>query len=112
MPAQDSEQRRSRTAFWLNWSLAVLTVPAAGLIVLYALGMLVSFAACSDAPCHRQVPGDLGLGILMFAAPVVSALTIAASFFAAKHRRGFLVPLCAWVLLAADAIALVLLVRH
>jgi hypothetical protein len=39
---------------------------------------------------------------LYYGAPVVAGVTIFASFFTANRRRGIIVPLCGWGLLAAD----------
>jgi hypothetical protein len=47
-------------------------------------------------------PTTLVYGVLLYGAPVIAALTIVASFFAATRRRGFLVPLWGLVLLLCD----------
>jgi len=41
-------------------------------------------------------------GVLTYGAPVVAAVAILLSFVTAGRRRGFLVPVFAWVVLVAD----------
>ena len=45
-------------------------------------------------------------GTLIYAAPVIAAATIIVSFFTASRRRGVIVPLVGWLLLAIDAAVL------
>lgn len=87
---------------WLNWALALLAAPAAVVVVLVGLGVLMSYAACSDRPCPQLGPSGVWLEVLWFGSPVVAALTIAASFFTAERRYGIVVPLCGWALIVAD----------
>jgi|ERR1700720_2401560 len=102
-----SDARGARTRPWVNWTLAVLTVPAAVVVVLVGLGVFMSYAACSSRPCPQQGPGGISLEILWFGSPVVAALTLIISFFTARRRHGIVAPLCAWALLAADVALLV-----
>jgi hypothetical protein len=102
-----SDSRGARIRPWVNWTLAVLTVPAAVVVVLVGLGVLMSYAACSSQPCPQQGPGGIWLEILWFGSPVVAALTLIISFFTARRRHGFVVPMCAWALIAADVALLV-----
>jgi hypothetical protein len=96
----DNRGRRSRT--WVNWTLALLTVPGAALVLLFGFGAVMSTAGCSDHQCRHQGPSDFAFGVLFYGAPVVAVLTIAISFYTATRERGILVPLCGWALLAAD----------
>ena len=86
----------------MNWALALLTVPAAALVMIFDVGAAVSTAACTGAQCPGLGPHGLMYGVLLYGAPVVAALTIVASFFTATRRRGFLVPLWSWALLLCD----------
>lgn len=97
---------------WLNWTLALLTAPAAVLLVLFGMAAVMSTAACTGEPCPESGPNGVWFTVCFYGAPVVSALTILVSFFTAGHRRGFLVPLGAWVLLAVDLGMLALIFRH
>jgi hypothetical protein len=91
----------------VNWTLAVLTVPAAVVVVLVGLGVFMSYAACSAKACPQQGPSGIWLEIVWFGSAVVAAVTLIISFFTARRRFGIVVPLCAWALLAADVALLV-----
>ena len=95
----------------LNWTLALLTVPGAALVMLLWFGAVMGSAGCSDVPCRHQGPGEFFFGVLVYGAPVVALLTVGISFFTATRRRGILVPLCGWALLAADVMLLVISFR-
>jgi hypothetical protein len=94
--------RRRRIQPWVNWTLALLTVPGAGLVFLFGMGAVMSIAGCSDHACRHQGPGEFWFGVLFYGAPVVPVIAIVLSFFTAARDRGILVPLIAWALLAAD----------
>lgn len=100
-PAGDDPGRR-RPRVRVTWALALLTVPAAALVMIFDVGAAVSTAACSGAQCPALGPHGLVYGVLLCGAPVIAALTIVASFFTATRRRGFLVPLWGLVLLLCD----------
>jgi hypothetical protein len=51
-------------------------------------------------------------GVLFYGAPVVAVLTIAISLHTATRKRGILVPLCGWALLAADLAVLAISFRQ
>ena len=93
----------------MNWGLALLTVPAAIVVVFVAIGSVMSIAGCTGNAC--AAPSSFWFGLLFYGAPVVAAATIIASFFTARRRWGIVVPLCALVLLAIDLLALVLSFR-
>jgi cytochrome bd-type quinol oxidase subunit 2 len=95
-----------RTGRIVNWVLALLTVPGAIAVVAYAYLQVLGTAACSDQPCPRQGPGELGFGVIEYGAPVVAVVTVALSFFTARRRRGIVVPVVAWLLLIAGAVVL------
>lgn len=87
---------------WVNWTLALLTAPASVVVVLFGLGALMSYAACTDRACRNWGVGGIWLEVLWFGSPVVAAVIIVVSFFTAKRRYGIIVPLCGWALLAAN----------
>ncbi|OBF17344.1 hypothetical protein A5725_23480 [Mycobacterium kubicae] len=99
-PEADRPVHRRRAV--VNWILALLTVPAAALVMVFAVGAAMSVAACSAAQCPHLGPSGLLYGVLFYGAPVVAVLTLVASFFTAKRRRGFVVPLIGLALLVAD----------
>jgi hypothetical protein len=96
-----------RARFWVNWVAAVLTAAGAAVVMVFATGAVMSTAACSTAECPDLGPSGVVFGVLYYGAPVIAALTILASFWTAGRRRGVIVPLAGWVLLALDLLALV-----
>ncbi len=108
VPAADAGHGRGRRGV-VNWILAALTVPAAALIMIFAVGAAMSMAACSSAQCPDLGPGGVLYGALFYGAPVIAGLTIIASFFTALRRRGWVVPVVALALLAADFAAIAIL---
>jgi hypothetical protein len=97
-----SDSRGAKIRPWVNWTLALLTVPAAVGVVLFGLGVFMSYAACSDQPCPPRAPSGIWLEAVWFGSPVVAGLAMIISFFTARRRHGIVVPLCAWALLVAD----------
>ncbi|OBI08857.1 hypothetical protein AWC18_05125 [Mycolicibacter nonchromogenicus] len=109
VPAE-ADNRRAR--LWVNWAAAVLTAAGAALVMVFAMGAVMSTAACSTAECPDLGPSEAVFGVLYYGAPAISALTILASFFTAGRRRGFLVPVAGWVLLGVDLLALLIAFRR
>jgi hypothetical protein len=103
--------RRQRVRTWVNWALALLTAPAAAMVMIFGIGAVMSTAACSDMQCPNVGPSGTVYGVLYYGAPVVAALTILASFFTARRPRGVVVPLCGWALLALDAVVMAVTFR-
>jgi hypothetical protein len=101
-----------RARFWVNWVAAVLTAAGAAVVMVFATGAVMSTAACSTAECPDLGPSGVVFGVLYYGAPVIAALTILASFWTAGRRRGVIVPLAGWVLLALDLLALVVAFRR
>lgn len=97
-------QRRART--WVNWALAVLTAPAAAVVMVVGLGGVMSMAACSTAECPNLGPSGVVFNVLFYGAAVVAAVTIVLSIFTATRRHGIIVPVCGWALLLADVVAI------
>lgn len=102
-----TDARGGRIRPWVNWALALLTVPAAVAVVLIGLGVFMSYAACSAQPCPTQGPTGIWLQIAWFGSAVVAAVTVIVTFLTARRRFGFVVPLCAWALIAGDVALLI-----
>ncbi len=102
LSATSGTDRTNRLRFWVNWALALLTVVGAGAVMVFALGAVMSTAACSDKQCPNLGPNGISFDVLFYGAPVVAALTIIISFFTAQRRWGFVVPVVALALLVAD----------
>jgi len=98
----DHTNRTKRLRLWVNWALALLTVVGAGIVMAVALGAVMSTAACSDKACPNIGPAGIGFNALFYGAPALAALTIVVSFFTAKRRWGFVIPVLALALLIAD----------
>jgi len=81
---------------WVNWASALATVPAAAIVMLFALGAVMS----TDNLGH----GGIDFGVAFYGAPAVAGIVIVISFFTAKRRGGLVVPLCGWALLIADVV--------
>jgi hypothetical protein len=94
-------EKAPRSRLWINWLLALSTIVGAAAVQLFAMGAVMSTAACSNPNCPK--PSGFVYGLLTYGAPVVAVLAIVVSFFTAGHRRGFLVPVVAWILLLLDA---------
>ena len=101
-----------RLRLWINWVLALLTVPAAAVVLLFGLGAVMSTAGCSDKRCPNLGPGGIGFGVLFYGAPIIALAAIVASIFTAKRRWGIVVPLCGLALLIADLIVLAVTFRQ
>ncbi|WP_066903566.1 hypothetical protein [Mycolicibacterium houstonense] len=99
-------ERRMRMS--LTWVLAVLTVPAAILVFLYGMGVVMGMAGCTGPTCADKGPGEFWFGILFYGAPVVPVVTLAVSIITARLRWGILVPLAGLALLAIDFAVLAL----
>jgi hypothetical protein len=87
---------------WVNWGLALATVPAAVIVMLFALGAVMSTDGCSESSCPNLGHGGLNFGVAFYGAPAVAVAVIVISLFTAKRRGGIAVPLFGWALLIAD----------
>jgi hypothetical protein len=87
---------------WVNWGLALATVPAAAIVMLFALGAVMSTDGCSERTCPNLGRGGIDFGVAFYGAPVVAFVVIVISFFTAKRRGGIAVPLAGWALLVLD----------
>ena len=101
----------AKAVSWVNWVLAILTVPGAAIVMLFALGAAMSTDSCTERTCPHLGVG-IDFGVLFYGAPVVALSVIVISFFTAKRRGGIAVPLCGWTLLIADVAILALTVAH
>jgi hypothetical protein len=91
-----------RVRLWVNWGLALLTVVGAGIVMVVALASVMSTAACNDKACPNLGPNGISFDTLFYGAPVVAAVAVVASFFTARRRWGFVIPVVAIALLIAD----------
>ena len=101
-PARGDGNRGRNVWPWVNWGLALATVPAAAIVMLFALGAVMSTDGCSDRSCPNLGRGGIDFGVAFYGAPVVALVVIVISFFTAKRRGGIVVALCGWALLVAD----------
>ena len=90
----------------MNWALALATVAITGFAMIFALGAVMSTAACSDRQCPDIGPSGISFDALFYGAPVVALVVVLVSFFTAKRRWGVVVPLCGLALVAADIVML------
>ncbi|MEM6106290.1 hypothetical protein AAHS21_08480 [Mycobacterium sp. 050272] len=86
---------------WVNWGLALSTVPAAAIVMLFALGAVMSTDGCTGRSCPNQ-GGGIDFGLAFYGPPLVAFVVILITFFTAKRRGGIVVPLFGWALLVAD----------
>ncbi|BBZ46951.1 hypothetical protein [Mycobacterium parmense] len=89
---------------WVNWGLALATVPAAAIVMLFALGAVMSTDGCGTGNCPNLGRGGIDFGVAFYGAPLVAFVVIVISFFTAKRRGGIVVPLAGWALLIADVV--------
>lgn len=101
-PVQAENRSDARVRSWVNWGLAICVVPGAAIVMLFALGAVMSTDACSERSCPNLGRGWIDFGVAFYGAPAVAFVVIVLSFFTAKRRRGIVVPLCGWALLVAD----------
>ncbi len=99
-PSDTHPDRSRRARLWGNWILALSTVLGAAAAQLFAMGAVMSTAACSTPDCPK--PSGLVYTLLTYGPPVIAVVTIVVSFFTAGRRRGFVVPLVAWLLIIVD----------
>ncbi len=101
-PARGDGGRGGNAWPWVNWALALATVPAAAIVMLFALGAVMSTDGCSDHNCPNLGRGGIDFGVAFYGAPVLAFVVLVVSFFTAKHRGGIAVPLVGWALLVLD----------
>ncbi len=101
-PAPGGSGRGRSVWPWVNWGLALATVPAAAIVMLFALGAVMSTDGCADRSCPNLGHGGINFGVAFYGAPAVAVVVIVISLFTAKRRGGIAVPLCGWALLIAD----------
>lgn len=89
----------------VNWTLALLTVPGATIVMLFALGAMMSTDSCNQSRCPR-LGGGVNFDMLFYGPPVVALFVLVVSVFTAKRRGGAAVPLAGLALLVADVVIL------
>jgi len=110
-PSPEGDDRSRRRRGWVYWALALLTVPAAAVVMVFGIGAAMSVAACNGSQCPKLGPSGLLYGVLLYGAPVVAAVTLAISFLTATRRWGVIVPLCGLALLLSDVAVMAILFR-
>jgi hypothetical protein len=111
-PAPLQTGRNEQMWPWVNWGVALSTVPAAAIVMLFALGAVMSTDGCADHSCPTLGHGGIDFGVAFYAAPLVAFVVIVISFFTAKRRKGIVVPLCGWALLVADVAVMAISVAN
>jgi hypothetical protein len=101
-PAQRDSGHDRHVWQWVNWGLALSTVPGAAIVMLFALGAVMSTDGCADSSCPNLGRGGIDFGVAFYGAPVVAFVVILVTCFTAKRRGGIAVPLCGWALLVTD----------
>ncbi|MEZ0354686.1 hypothetical protein [Mycobacterium sp. ENV421] len=97
---ETNPEKAPRARLWTNWLLALSTLVGAGVVQLFAMGAVMGTAACSNPNCPK--PSGFVYGLLTYGAPVIAVLAVVITIFTAKHPRGWVVPVAAWVLLIVD----------
>lgn len=98
-------QSGRRTA--VNWILAILTVPAALAVVVYAYLQVLASAGCSGGACGEKIgPSETVFGLIEYGTPVVAVVAVVLSFSTARHRYGIAVPVIALAIIATAAVIL------
>ena len=65
--AESRPDTARRTRLWVNWLLAVSTILGAVAVQLFAMGAVMSTAACSNPNCPK--PSGFVYGLLTYGAP-------------------------------------------
>lgn len=100
--SEHSAEGRHKT---LNWTLAILTVPAALAVVVYSYLQVLGSAGCSGGTC-KVGPSETVFGLIEYGTPVVAVVAVVLSFVTARRRYGIVVPAVAWLLIVAAAAVL------
>ena len=103
-PPRDDRGQDRPVRLWVNWGFALSTVPAAAIVMLFALGAVMSTDGCTGRSCPNGGRGGIDFGVAFYGAPLVAFVVILITFFTAKRRRGIAVPLLGWALLVADVV--------
>jgi hypothetical protein len=97
-------RRGGRTA--VNWTLAILSAPAALAVVVYSYLQVLGTAGCSSGTCTEFGPNETVFGLIEYGTPVVAAVAVGLSFVTARHRYGIAVPVIAWIVIVTAAVVL------
>ena len=102
---------RGGSPAWFNWLLALLTVPVAMAVMLFAFGAVMGLARCTEGACPHMGPGEFWFGVLAYGPPLVALTAIVGSFFTASRKHAVWVPVFALGLLLADLAVLAVTFR-
>src|SRR6476620_664493 len=91
----------------VNWALAVLAVVGALAVVVFAYLRVLGTAACTAGICGGTGPGETVFGLILYGTPLVAVAALLLSFFTARRRMGIVVPVCAWMVVLAAVIVLI-----
>jgi hypothetical protein len=90
-----------------NWVAAALSMVGALAVVGFAYLKVLGTAACTDRMCDDLGPGETVFGLILYGTPIVAVVALLLSFFTARHRLGYVLPLIAWAVIWAAAVVLI-----
>jgi hypothetical protein len=91
----------------VNWVAAALSMVGALAVVAFAYVKVLGTAACTDRMCDDLGPSETVFGLILYGTPVVAIVALLLSFFTARRRLGFVVPLIAWAVVLAALLVLI-----
>ncbi|ATA27532.1 hypothetical protein MLM_0615 [Mycobacterium lepraemurium] len=87
---------------WVNWGLALATVLAAAIVMLFALGAVMSTDGCSDRSCPNLGHGGIDSGVAFYVRTGGGRRRHHRLVLDRQTPRRHRVPLCGWALLITD----------
>ncbi|WP_319454617.1 MULTISPECIES: hypothetical protein [unclassified Mycobacterium] len=90
-----------------NWILAVLSLVGALAVVAFAYLKVLGTAGCTDRMCDDLGPGETVFGLILYGTPIVAVVAILLSFFTARRRLGYVIPMIAWAVVLAAVVVLI-----
>ena len=73
-PTEAPPDRSHRARLWVNWLFALSTILGAAAVQLFAMGAVMSTAACSTPDCPK--PSGFVYGLLTYGAPVIAVAAL------------------------------------
>jgi ABC-type branched-subunit amino acid transport system permease subunit len=102
----EEDRTVNRHSTVVNWGLALSTLLGAAAVVAYAFMQVLATAACSSGTCPKLGPGEIGFTLIVYGVPTVAVLTVLLSFVTARRRRGIVLPIVTWLVIAVAAVVL------